>query len=175
MSAGGTVGVKYDGGKHRMRLLGPLWRPIKAVVRVLEFGAKKYSEHSWLKLDGDPHRLVDAALRHIADWQEARIMGLSEVDKESGLHLLGHAACSLLFALYFVADENARETDDEVTAAPPMPTCGYITQWSDTPTVCGAPASRWHTDEIGLCGKHAADFHPSTLLEHGKEKSCDES
>jgi hypothetical protein len=75
------------------------------MVRVLEFGAKKYNEqggHSrntwnWAKGRGlGIPRVLAACLRHIF----ARMRGEIN-DPESGLPHLGHALCCLLFASYY--------------------------------------------------------------------------
>lgn len=101
-------GVKGDRGKHRMHLLGPLWRPLRAVVRVLEFGAVKYAENNWQNVreeDGSAppiKRYGNALQRHVASFQEGKM-----IDEESGLHVLAHAACDALFLLWFLADDDA--------------------------------------------------------------------
>lgn len=103
-------GVKRDRGKHRMHLLGPLWRPLRAVVRVLEFGAAKYAENNWQNVreedSGAPpiKRYGNALQRHVASFQEGKM-----IDEESGLHVLAHAACDALFLLWFLADDDGRE------------------------------------------------------------------
>lgn len=112
--SGATVasdrGVKRDRGKHRMHLLGPLWRPLRAVVRVLEFGAAKYAENNWQNVreeDGSAppiKRYGNALQRHVAHFQEGKM-----IDEESGLHVLAHAACDALFLLWFLADDDGRE------------------------------------------------------------------
>jgi len=85
---------KYDDGKLMFELLMP--GPLRQVVAVLTYGAKKYEANSYrcgLKWS----RYVGAALRHIWAWY-----GGEEYDPESGLHHLAHAICCLLFLLDFV-------------------------------------------------------------------------
>jgi len=88
-----TKGLKYDDGKLRWSLL-PLG-PIREIIRVLEFGAKKYGENNWQKLDNGRTRYYEALLRHITAWFEGEVN-----DPESGLHHLAHAGCCLLFLLW---------------------------------------------------------------------------
>lgn len=81
---------KFDGGKLQYRLVPP--HALKAVAEVLTFGAKKYSPYSWVNVESE--RYLDAAYRHL----EQRRMG-EELDQESGLTHLAHAAVNLLFLL----------------------------------------------------------------------------
>lgn len=85
-------GKKYDAGKSRMALLPP--RALKEVARVLTYGAQKYDEHNWKKLENLEPRYMDALLRHVFDYLSGE-----ELDEESGLSHLAHAVCCLLFVL----------------------------------------------------------------------------
>ena len=82
-------GIKHDTGKLQWNLL-PL-HLMAGVVRVLEFGAKKYAAWNWRK--GMPHsQTYNACLRHLSAWAEGE-----DLDPESGLPHLDHAHCCLLF------------------------------------------------------------------------------
>ena len=83
---------KFDQGKPRWSLF--VWDAAEVVVRVLEYGAQKYAPRSWVAVPDGHERYLNAAVRHLV----AR-MGGEVVDPESGLPHLGHAACSVLFAL----------------------------------------------------------------------------
>ncbi len=88
-----SIGIKYDSGKPRPSLL-----PIDAVmevVKVLEFGAKKYGENNWQQVT-PPMRYFDAALRHLFSWA----MG-EKFDPETNLSHFAHAATCILFLLHF--------------------------------------------------------------------------
>src|SRR6056300_576002 len=85
-------GRKYDGEKPRMYLLPP--KAITEVAKVLTFGASKYDEDNWKKLDNLQNRYTGAALRHIFAHMDGE-----EVDPETGLDHLAHAMCCLLFKL----------------------------------------------------------------------------
>jgi len=65
-----------------------------AVIGVLEYGAKKYKEENWRKVENARTRYYDAAQRHIHAWW----MG-EQIDEESGHHHLAHAMCCLTFLL----------------------------------------------------------------------------
>ncbi len=91
------AGFKADTGKPKLSMLFQpvLFGAIVALVRVLEYGAKKYpSADNWTKVEDAVNRYRDAALRHVA----ARASG-EIVDPESGLPHMAHAACSVLFSL----------------------------------------------------------------------------
>jgi hypothetical protein len=85
-------GKKYDGEKPRLYLLPP--RTLVEVGKVLTFGAAKYDEHNWKKLDNLQNRYTGAALRHIFAHMEGE-----ELDPETGLDHLAHALCCLMFKL----------------------------------------------------------------------------
>jgi hypothetical protein len=91
-----SVGIKYDSDKLRYSLIP--WISLKEVVKVLEFGAKKYSVNNWQKIE--PHRYKDAAMRHLV-----AIMEDEWLDEESHLPHAGHAICCLLFLIWFKQNE----------------------------------------------------------------------
>jgi hypothetical protein len=83
-------GKKDDAGKPQHSLLP--FAALESITRVMEYGAGKYGANNWQGVA--PGRYVDAALRHLFAhcWGE-------ELDGESGLPHLAHAATSLLFVL----------------------------------------------------------------------------
>ena len=102
-----TSGVKYDTGKPRFSLLP--WSAVRAVVDVLEYGARKYSVDNWQRVPDARQRYVDAALRHtiaLADG-EKRDTG----EGGSGLYHAAHAVCCLMFVIWF--DDREEKSDDE--------------------------------------------------------------
>lgn len=86
------AGKKYDAGKTEWHLF--LWLAAGEVVRVLMFGAKKYGEFNWVKVERARERYFNAAIRHLTAWYRGE-----RNDAESGLHHLAHAACCVLFLL----------------------------------------------------------------------------
>jgi len=87
-------GIKYDNGKPRWSLL-PL-EPVRNIVMVLTFGANKYDDHNWQKVEQPKDRYYSAMMRHI----DAHVCG-EWLDPESRLPHLAHAGCCLLFWLWF--------------------------------------------------------------------------
>lgn len=83
---------KHDGGKDRWDLL-PLG-PVRSVVQVLTYGAKKYAPNAWRLVPDAKDRYFAAALRHLTAWRDGE-----RLDEESGLPHLAHAACCVLFLL----------------------------------------------------------------------------
>lgn len=85
-----TEGVKLDADKAPLHLVDRL--ATENLARVLGFGAKKYEPNNWRK-GISRTRLLAAAMRHIM----ADLDG-EEMDPESGLPHIDHAACCLMFA-----------------------------------------------------------------------------
>ena len=83
--------TKHDQDKPAMELLP--FVAIEKVAEVLSFGAKKYGENNWRRVDR-PNRYLGAALRHLVAYGRGEVF-----DKESGLSHLAHAACCVLFLL----------------------------------------------------------------------------
>lgn len=94
-----TTGVKYDSEKPRMHLLPP--KAITEVAKVLTFGAQKYDEDNWRKLDNLQNRYTSGALRHIFAHMDGE-----QLDPESGISHLAHALCCLLFKLEIELEQN---------------------------------------------------------------------
>jgi hypothetical protein len=98
-------GVKNDDRKLRWSLLPP--GPLEDIVRVLSFGAKKYSPDNWLFVGDGERRYLDAALRHINAYRKG-----SKKDKQSNRSHISHALCCLIFLWHFEQEryKNERKT-----------------------------------------------------------------
>lgn len=92
------TGVKYDEEKPRMHLLPP--KATVEVAKVLTFGAQKYDEENWRKLENLQGRYTSGALRHIFAHMDGE-----KLDPESGISHLAHALCCLLFKLEIELEE----------------------------------------------------------------------
>lgn len=98
-------GVKYDSNKPRMDLLvNGMPRAVIEVCKVLSYGALKYDDHNWRKVEEANNRYLAASMRH----EFAAAKG-EDIDDESGLHHLAHKICSDLFRL----ELKLREEDHE--------------------------------------------------------------
>jgi hypothetical protein len=87
-------GKKLDNGKLRWDLL--LYAEVEDIVKVLSFGALKYEDNNWMKVDNAENRYFAAAMRHLVAWRKGE-----KIDPESKLPHLAHAACNLLFLAWF--------------------------------------------------------------------------
>ena len=87
-----TEGRKDDKGKPRMDLLPP--KALLEVGEVLAHGAQKYGENNWRLVENAKERYLAAALRHVFQWRAGE-----ELDPESGLSHLAHAATNLIFMM----------------------------------------------------------------------------
>jgi hypothetical protein len=70
-------------------------------VKVLTFGAKKYSPGGWKTVPDAKDRYFAAALRHLTAYQSGE-----KTDPESGLSHLAHAACCIMFLQWFEKNES---------------------------------------------------------------------
>lgn len=95
--------LKNDQGKPPLHLLDPEF--LIGTAAVLDFGQRKYSAWNWARGTFAWSRLYSALLRHLlAFWSG------EEIDSESGLPHLDHAACCLMFLRRYASD--ALGTDD---------------------------------------------------------------
>lgn len=102
-----TGGTKADAGKLGAHLLPT--RPLDAVARVLDFGAKKYAPDNWRK--GIAYtRVYGAVLRHLWAWWRGE-----QTDADSGQPHLACACCELMFLLEYELgpDAGRREVCDD--------------------------------------------------------------
>jgi len=88
------TGRKDDAEKPRWDLLP--FDETEDVVRVLTYGAHKYSPDNWQRVPGARWRYIAAAFRHLV----ARARG-GILDPESGYPHTAHAICCLLFLAWF--------------------------------------------------------------------------
>lgn len=87
-----TEGRKYDTGKPDYTLLP--WDAVEQIVKVLDFGARKYARDNWKHVEGGETRYLAAAFRHLAAHNRGE-----KVDSETGISHLAHAGCCVLFLL----------------------------------------------------------------------------
>lgn len=86
-------GIKYDENKERYDLIPPY--SLNEIAKVFTYGSKKYADRNW-ELGMKWGRIFGAVMRHTwAFWRG------EELDKESGLPHLAHAAWGLLILLEY--------------------------------------------------------------------------
>lgn len=91
-------GIKFDNEKIDWTMLP--FESLREVVKVLEFGAKKYERDNWKYVE-PKERYIMAAFRHLI----AYAMG-EKTDSETGLNHLAHCCCCLLFKIWGDNNEN---------------------------------------------------------------------
>jgi hypothetical protein len=104
-TTGTVAGMKYDHTKNRYELVPTSLT--KWVAAVLTFGAEKYVPWSWRGVDRMQERYYAAARRHLDAWYEEYLNRrdritcdpTAELDQESGLPHLAHAATCIAFLL----------------------------------------------------------------------------
>ena len=104
-------GVKFDTDKPRWGLL-PL-EQVEQVVEILTFGAKKYSDDNWKRVENARERYFDAMMRHIKDYRLAKELNNHKLknDIESGKNHLAHVICNALFLMWFDEHDNDKIED----------------------------------------------------------------
>lgn len=87
------------GGWH-----GVNWNALECMVRVLEFGAKKYEVNGWRK-GYLVSKCMDSLYRHVIALARGE-----KNDQETGISHYGHILCNLMFISWWI--ENRPELDD---------------------------------------------------------------
>lgn len=90
----GSLGLKFDSDKLEFSLLPK--GVLQPIIRVLGFGKKKYAADNWQRVDNARERYYNAIQRHMTSWWEGE-----KTDPETGENHLAHAACCILFLLWF--------------------------------------------------------------------------
>lgn len=104
-ATGGQKGVKPE----RFSLIPKA--PLDLLGRVYHFGESKYAPHNYRK-GYEWSKSYDALQRHLSAWWERE-----DIDEESGLSHLGHAACHIFALIVFSSDRDRYgEYDDRYSA-----------------------------------------------------------
>ena len=88
-----SKGTKFDKGKSRWWLFP--FDAVDEIVQVMNFGAKKYGDFNWQKVEPWRERYFSACIRHLKVWQ-----GGEKKDPETGFSHLAHAGCCIIFMLW---------------------------------------------------------------------------
>lgn len=88
-----TLADRYNDGKLQWSLVD--FESLESLVRVLEYGAKKYDTDQWKK--GLHFRGVcESMMRHLIAYMKGE-----DIDNESGLSHLGHIQANAMFLAYY--------------------------------------------------------------------------
>lgn len=96
-----TPGIKFDDDKLRVDLM-PV-DAMESIAAVLTFGAKKYNDRNWEK-GMNWSRLYRAAVNHLWQWWKGK-----DLDDETGLPHLAHAATCVIFLLSYHLRHTAKD------------------------------------------------------------------
>lgn len=96
------AGIKHDSDKPKLDLIPA--ELLEEVGKVLSFGAKKYNRGNWCK-GINYSRLIAAAMRHLNEYNKG-----VDIDPESNLLHVSHAATNLAFLLWMI--EHRKDLDD---------------------------------------------------------------
>lgn len=119
---------RFNSGKPQWTMVD--FDALEPMVRVLDYGARKYSPHNWKK--GLPYtQVVDSLMRHIIAF-----VGGEDIDQESGLPHVGHISCNAMFLSHMAMFRP--DMDDRLKSCSP--------DFSESEKVC---CGNW--DELGQC------------------------
>lgn len=91
--AGPSNGTKED--VHKLDWLLLPMESVEEIIKVLEYGAEKYSPENWKKLPDFRRRYINAAMRHLVAYVKGE-----RIDEETGLSHIAHLGCNVLFLLW---------------------------------------------------------------------------
>lgn len=95
-------GLRYNENKERWSLVD--FESLKPMVKVLEFGAKKYGDHNWKK-GLKTTEITESLLRHLTSYLNGE-----DNDKETGLPNAGHILCNAMFLSYMMQNKPEFDT-----------------------------------------------------------------
>ena len=99
--------TKHDTGKTDWSLVP--WDAVEEIIKVLQFGAGKYSPWNWAENGGFKfNRLFNSSMRHFVAWFWRR----EDNDPETGLSHMAHLGCNVLFLLHYVLNGNKFKNND---------------------------------------------------------------
>jgi hypothetical protein len=111
-----TKALRFNDGKLQWSLVD--FESLEPMVKVLEFGAKKYAPENWRK-GLETTKIIESMLRHTF----ALLRG-EDNDPESGIEHVGHIQCNAMFLAKMLKDPKWDNRDGKVSMNfTPCPTC----------------------------------------------------
>lgn len=104
------VAVKFDDDKLRYDLLSPY--ALEEVVKVYNFGAKKYADRNWEK-GLNYNRLLASMFRHIEAFRKGE-----DIDQDSNCHHMASVCFNAMAILHFWKTQGKNTLDDRVLYEP---------------------------------------------------------
>lgn len=89
----GDNNMRFNEGKNRFDYIN--FSSLVPMVKVLEYGAKKYDLNNWKKPPKEDNEHLASMLRHIVALLEGE-----RIDPESKLPHIGHIMCNAMFHSY---------------------------------------------------------------------------
>lgn len=99
-------GLRFNEGKRKWGLLS--WPALAELVKVLEFGAKKYASWNWSN-GLSWSECFESLQRHLTAWYTGE-----DKDPETGLSHMAHVFCNAMFLMHFIIFRTG--TDDRPVA-----------------------------------------------------------
>lgn len=96
-----TEGMRFNEGKLKWGLLS--WPALRELVKVLEFGAKKYAAWNWSN-GLSWSEAFESMQRHLLAWYTGE-----DKDSETGLSHMAHVMCNAMFLMHFIIFRTGRD------------------------------------------------------------------
>lgn len=102
--------VKFDQDKIDWMILP--YDALEEIVKVMEFGAKKYARGNFASGEGLEYtRVLNSLMRHILAFSRGE-----DLDPETGISHMAHAGCNILFLLHYIKNpEKFKNNDNRAT------------------------------------------------------------
>ena len=102
--------VKFDDDKVDWMILP--YDALEEIVKVMEFGAKKYARGNFASGEGLEYtRVLNSLMRHILAFSRGE-----DLDPETGISHMAHAGCNILFLLHYIKNpEKFKNNDNRAT------------------------------------------------------------
>lgn len=94
--------LRYNQGKPQWSLVD--FKSLEPMVRVMEYGAKKYARENWKK-GLDLNQILESLSRHLFALMSGEI-----VDSESGQEHIGHIMANAMFWQYHYEKNKQKES-----------------------------------------------------------------